>query len=60
MAGEKLLSTFLLSPELMETFTGLQRALESRFGEKCSSASYQNELESRKFSSKDFFRICCR
>ena len=42
-----------LSPEITESFTGLQRALESRFREKRTSASYLNELESRKFSSKE-------
>ncbi|MEW8548036.1 MAG: hypothetical protein AB2693_31420 [Candidatus Thiodiazotropha sp.] len=42
-----------LSPEIAESFTGLQRALESRFREKRTSASYLNELENRKFSPKE-------
>ena len=56
-SANKLLSTFFnqLSPEIMESFTGLQRTLESRFREKLTKASYLNELERRKFSFKDFF-----
>ena len=42
-----------LSPEIAESFTGIQRALESRFREKRTSASYLNELENRKFSPKE-------
>ena len=42
-----------LSPEITESFSGLQKAMESRFREKRTSASYLNELENRKFSSKE-------
>lgn len=42
-----------LSPEIAESFSGLQRALESRFREKRTSASYLNELENRKFAPKE-------
>ena len=44
---------YQLSPEITGSFTGLKRALESQFREKHTSASYLNELESRKVSSKE-------
>ena len=42
-----------LSPEITESFPGLQRALESRFREKRTSSSYLNELENRKLLPKE-------
>ena len=42
-----------LSHEITGSFSALQRALESRFKERRTSASYLNELENRKFSSKE-------
>lgn len=42
-----------VSPEITESLSGLQRALESRFREKRTSASYLNELENRKFTAKE-------
>lgn len=42
-----------LSPESTHAYGTLTRALESRFKERRTSASYLNELESRKFSSRE-------
>ena len=42
-----------LSSEATESFASLQRALESRFRERRTSASYLNELENRKLAHKE-------
>lgn len=42
-----------LSPDITESFSGLKKALESRFREKRTSSSYLNELENRKLLSKE-------